>query len=276
MDHWLAHFELYARDLKLVENDWPGRAMYFLVGKALESVLERRVMLQQAGTDLLADWPTFQNGMRNAFSPVSPEFAVRARLDKLKQTGTVSAYWEAFRGICARAGANPVQGAEAIHLFVKGLKDSVRLHVAIDPSTRLPYADLQALVKHALIVDQTMFGLRAKNREPAQATAGESASPAKGGRGKRRAQSPSRSGAPAKVRKAGGGQAVRSQGPPEVPGVCPELGQERWDKRLCLKCGEAGHGYSACPHSSPVIPSRFTGRNSAWVAKGKGKARETP
>ncbi|KAK9915908.1 hypothetical protein WJX75_005840 [Coccomyxa subellipsoidea] len=115
-----------------------------------------------------------------------------------------------------------------------------------------------------------------ENREPAQATAGESTSPAKGGKGKRRAQSPSRSGAPAKARKAGGGQAVRSQGPPEVPGVCPELGQERWEKRLCLKCGEAGHGYGACPHSSPVIPSRFTGRNSAWVAKGKGKARETP
>lgn len=85
-------------DLKLAEVDWPRRAIYFLVGKTLESVLEFRVvLLQQAGTDLLADWPTFQNGMRNAFSPVSPDFAVRAKLDKLKQTNSMSAYWEAFR-----------------------------------------------------------------------------------------------------------------------------------------------------------------------------------
>jgi hypothetical protein len=82
--------------------------------------------------------------------------------------------------------------------------------MAIDPSTRRPYTDMQALVKHAQIVDQIMFGLRAENRESTQASAGspevacvgagESSSPAKGGKGKRRAQSPSRSGASAKAR----------------------------------------------------------------------------
>ncbi|KAK9918777.1 hypothetical protein WJX75_006830 [Coccomyxa subellipsoidea] len=99
-----------------------------------------------------------------------------------------------------------------------------------------------------------------ENRESIQASAGspdvacvgagESSFPAKGGKGKRRAQSPSRS----------------------------DPVQERWEKRRCLNCGEDSHGYSGCPHSLPVIPQRFAQRKSArslpWV--GKGKARETP
>ena len=279
VEHWLSHFERYASDLGLPQSNWPRRAMYFLDGKALEMVEELKVTKQQEGVDLLGSWENFQMGMRDRFSPVSPEFAVRDKLDRLKQTSIVSAYWDAFRAISARAGSAPLTAPEAIHAIRKGMKESVKVATAVDPSTKKPYTNLSELVTHALIIDQVVFGARAENKEPSGAAAGES-TPTGKGKGKAKATgkrlwadspSPSGSGAPAKARRTDDG----SQGPriPQVPGVCPQLAQDRFTEHACLRCGSGEHKLADCNASEPVIPKGFMVRNKAWLDSKTNKRR---
>lgn len=265
VDTFIAHFDLYAQDLGLAEGKWPTRALYFLTGKALETVLS----MLQSSPELKDDWSRFCTALRNAFGLVAPEFAVRAKLDKLKQTGSVASYYEAFRGLRARAGASPVDGAEAIHYFVKGLKENTRVAVAVDPMTREPYANLDLLVRHALAVDQAMFGARAENVAPA-ASGGDVSPKHKGkknGHGKRPAASPAGSGAPAKSFKSRDGDGPRV---PRCDGVCPMLAAHRMDRRECIKCGDTGHQLKDCKKSAPYIPDNWEGANNSWK-HGAGK-----
>lgn len=37
--------------------------------------------------------------------------------------------------------------------------------------------------------------------------------------------------------------------PPVIPGVSPDTVQQRWDAKLCLRCGESGHNSHACPNA---------------------------
>lgn len=53
---------------------------------------------------------------------------------------------------------------------------------------------------------------------------------------------------------AGAGRGGRSQSRPRfptpaIPGVSPDVVQQRWDAKLCLRCGEAGHNSHACPNA---------------------------
>lgn len=53
----------------------------------------------------------------------------------------------------------------------------------------------------------------------------------------------------------GGGSRPNSRPLPVVPGVPPELVQQRWDAKQCLRCGTDGHTSHACTNAISARPS---------------------
>jgi hypothetical protein len=228
-----AWFSVYGRD-PVHDPSWAiGQAVLALDGEAVATWhhVSKQLAMQDRAVDT---WDHFVSVMVKQYSVVSAGHNVRLRLKRLKQTGSVAAYHDAFRTIMADALDLPVGGAEAVFAFKEGLSPRLQSLLATDPQGRQESADLEAIVTIAKELDSAArLSAGAENKGDEWTAAGRKTKKRKaaGATGPERLGGPN--GAP------GGAPAKGVRVPPDVIA-------ERKQRKACFKCGLMGHMAGTC------------------------------
>ena len=257
---WVKLFERWAKVKRLSDDNLVAYAELNLEKEALDTWFALFARLQAEGKNP-EDFPIFKKAMYEKYVEIAPELTVRSELDALRQTSSVQVYYDSFRTIAARAVDSPVIGAEAIHFFVKGLKQRIKVMVAIDPETKVAYRDFDKLVQHAIHGDAMTFASGGAENA-AYAADLDSPSPpylraVKKGKGRkpkaahqpvredRREDRQDRQDRSKKARTAltsPPGRAAKFD--PAV--LAADVRESRMARRVYLKCGGSNHRYSDC------------------------------
>lgn len=218
--------------------------------------------------------------LRGRFQPVTAERTARAELYRLEQGGrSVDAYIADFQRLCALV---PTAGEdEKLFQFERGLRRDLveKLRVAgiatLDTAIAMvarvgnlmesvsgrsgsassgPPARIHQMEEQpdATMMDVRLNRLEATLNAMHQRSQGSDGAP--GGFMGLGAKSQTRRGYQQQAAAGGQGGRGRSSSrparpPPVVPGVSPDVVQQRLANRTCLRCGEDGHNSYACPNA---------------------------
>ena len=108
-------------------------------------------------------WSEFEQGLKLAFGNINQSAHARAQLQDLRQYGSVEAYYKRFMQLCAEISDMPLSDGAMIFCFMQGLKDELRMQVAMDPLTKKEYKNFTELTNAALafgVVQERISGGR--------------------------------------------------------------------------------------------------------------------
>lgn len=131
---WLFATERYLKVTKTSPDLWVLIASSFL-SKHAALWFESWYRQQNINDDPTAfiPWEVFGEAMKTTFLPPNHHQHMRARLDALRQTGSLADYIYEFRNIRLEL---QISDEEALHAFVRGLKQMTQMQVrALDPET---------------------------------------------------------------------------------------------------------------------------------------------
>lgn len=97
----------------------------------------------------LDTWAKFKAAFVARFTPISPEVSAREELDRLTQTGPVSAYATTFTSLMLELPH--MDEADRVHRFIRGLKPAVRMEIKLRQPKTLADAIELALQADSLL-----------------------------------------------------------------------------------------------------------------------------
>jgi len=109
----------------------------------------------------IRSWIAMKTGLLAEFYPTDIIRSARDRLAKIQQTGSVKEYVERFRNI--ELQIPDLSETEKLDRFRRGLKDNIRLQIALQPGLR--NADFGTLVACAVEIDDIIYYSRREKRE---------------------------------------------------------------------------------------------------------------
>jgi Retrotransposon gag protein/Zinc knuckle len=145
---WLKQFDSYSQICCPQPHELVAHASLCLSGRAAKEwpLISKALVVQ--GKDV-NDFEVFKSAMLSQFVDADVESTLRVRLQKLKQTGSVTAYHAAFRAIMVEAVKYPVTGPEACSYFRAGLKPVLLEQLVKDSSLRQEMSNLEIVVQTA-------------------------------------------------------------------------------------------------------------------------------
>ena len=271
LDEWLQELSLATFLYKLNTLEASTFGVSRLRGAALQWWLSLGSVQQQN----LSEPDALAAALRARFQPVTAARMAREQLDRLQQgSRSVNDYIADFQRL--RTQLPTMAEEDALYAFERGLRRELAeklrvqgvssVHEAIALAARvgglLPSAPSgttrAASAANQMEVDEgdgaqmeeriTRAVLNAMHSQQSQGAAGVGAKTQtqRGHLNERgRGGGASRGGRGGNV----SGSRFSSRGPPEVPGVPADVVQQRWDDKLCLRCGVAGHNSHACPNA---------------------------
>jgi hypothetical protein len=106
---------------------------------------------------VLNTWAKFKIAFIARFTPISPEVSAREELDRLSQSGPVSAYATTFTSLMLELPH--MDEADRVHRFIRGLKPAVRMEIKLrQPKT------LADAIELALQADSLLWAAEGRNR----------------------------------------------------------------------------------------------------------------
>ncbi|KAF9079302.1 hypothetical protein BGX23_004438, partial [Mortierella sp. AD031] len=120
-------------------------------------------------------WEFFKTCVRNRFESPNLKYFTRARLYGLKQRTSVTKYIATFQDLCSQI--DEITEPEALQAFLMGLKPSLQIHFAGNPTLR---ENLSTVMQVAESLDNVQYNSRNKQPflwpHPAQEVSSESSS----------------------------------------------------------------------------------------------------
>jgi hypothetical protein len=168
--------------------------------------------VQRGQAQPITTWEDFKARLITRFTPITPEYAARARLTTLRQTSSVKDYAERYN-LCMIELPH-MDERDRIYRFITGLKPEIRVHVELSKPTTL-----EAAVEAAIQVDTLLWQSKKNGRYH-----GPNAGPSANGHG---------NAAPMEL-----GAAETSR--------ATQAGDRRGDVE-CYHCHKKGHFKRACP-----------------------------
>jgi len=225
------------------------------------------------GQSMITNADALTSGLRARFQPITTAKVARSQLDQLRQGQRhINEYISEFQRLRARVPR--MTDDEAVHVFERGLRSDIAAELrksdvgtvaaaialaariggltpASTPSTSNPHNrpaasanqmydanDMQQMVRTAVL--QAMQAQQSSGDiGPSTNVLSGNSSVNGGGRFQRGG------------RRGGGGFNNRptARQLPVVPGVSPEIVQQRWDAKQCLRCGSLEHRAISCPNA---------------------------
>jgi hypothetical protein len=155
--NWCHQMGNYLASCHVAEND--PEAVRVAAGYLTDSALTwwrtieqevQRGVIQPIGT-----WEDFKARLITRFTPITPEYAARARLTTLRQTSSVRDYAERYN-LCMIELPH-MEECDRIFRFLTGLKPEIRVHVELSKPTTL-----ESAIESAIQVDTLMWHSKKK------------------------------------------------------------------------------------------------------------------
>jgi hypothetical protein len=240
--------------------------MSLLVGKAHAAYVAYAQPIVATGRRIT--WAEFVMCLQT-FAKPDRQLAARLQLRKLKQTGSVQEYLQAFNILVARSGAPAPVDTDLLLSFWEGLKPQAKGDSKVDPTTGKWWGTFHDLSQHALAVEST----RRLSREDTDMPEPRSSAPFKTFIPKRKTFGHSKlnavritdaqnRGQERNQRKGGDGRGG-GRGPPTGgrgrgrdqsrdnqrgrERSSDEAGPSDWEKMQCYNCKGYGHKADQCP-----------------------------
>jgi hypothetical protein len=102
---------------------------------------------ETAGQDL--DWEVLAQRLQSRFKPRNADTAAREKLERLQQTGSVSAYSHAFRLLMQ--DLPDMHEGDRLHNYMRGLKEAVSLQVGLQGPLTVQEAEAMAETVDAIL-----------------------------------------------------------------------------------------------------------------------------
>jgi uncharacterized membrane protein YgcG len=140
----------YLQGNQVPKSLWSAHATTLLTGKALSAWTSRAT--QAARTGQLTTWEMLVDTLLLCFGRRDKAMHARRSLHAVKQHGTVMSYVQYFQSLVSQCAEPPLE-ADLIDFFFRGLKDTIKMHCRFDPRTGAYWASLDALTRHALLLE---------------------------------------------------------------------------------------------------------------------------
>lgn len=157
--NWTYKMEMYllAQRINLEDAACVTFAAAYLRDSALNWWLQVSRDAAEGRAPALDTWAKFKAAFVARFTPISPEVSAREELDRLCQTGPVSAYATAFTSLMLELPH--MDEADRVHRFIRGLKPAVRMEIRLrQPKT------LADAIELALQADSLLWAAEGRNR----------------------------------------------------------------------------------------------------------------
>ena len=114
-----------------------------------DAITYYRSLVDRRAATVIA-WSEFEQGLKLAFGNINQSAHARAQLQDLRLYGSVEAYYKRFMQPCAEISDMPLSDGDMIFRFMQGLKDELRMQVAMDPLTKKEDKNFTELTNAAL------------------------------------------------------------------------------------------------------------------------------
>jgi hypothetical protein len=275
LDEWLQELEAAADLYELNARE----ACKFGVSRMRGTARQWWLSLGAGEKQQLTTLDTLAAALRARFQPITTAETARAQMDALRQGARhVNEYIAEFQRLSTQIGAELGAG-EARHAFLRGLRadiaeklrvagvDSLSSAIAMaarigtltaaaagaqrgNPSGAAVYqmdaggysAAQPSLDERLADMQAALNALQSQQAYGTVPQTQRSFPPFRGGRG----------GQAGRGGRSAGGSSSRPL--PAIPGVPADVIRQRWDARLCLRCGDDGHRAVACPNALSAQP----------------------
>jgi Retrotransposon gag protein len=238
---WLKQFDSYSQICCLQPHELVAHASLCLSGRAAKewALISKALVVQ--GKDV-NDFEVFKSAMLSQFVDADVESTVRVRLQKLKQTGSVTTYHAAFRAIMVEAVKYPVTGPEACSYFRAGLKPVLLEQLVKDSSIRQEMSNLEIVVQAAKEAESYLAMLAGLVNESKAA-------------GKRPA-APQHDQTAKRPRTSGASTSSGYAGPSALGPALTDAQKEEYRRAgRCYECGKRGHRTRDCKSKTAAKPA---------------------
>ena len=140
-------------------DTWMSYARTYLASP----ILNTWYALHPLDEDPPATWEQLKAWLLENFAPMDSDMAVRARLQGLRQTGTVAEYarhWDATYACLSE----PLPNNLKVEWFMQGLQDDILMSIAAYQQVQ-SHSDFQAIKKFVVMINQTVRMWREPNRK---------------------------------------------------------------------------------------------------------------